>query len=172
MIAGQGIVRTGALEPVPVWERVGNACREAIEGMAAGEVEGAAGGGRRSKQGRVWEDISFKMAALGSRSATQAVEQVYQDHRASLNDFVKRMRARPGQVGAVFAIGGRVAGAELFDVDDYGTAVVIGDGTTFSAYAEVTGAAKVGEGRDQVQRRRRAQFGGGPLHLPAKRTFG
>lgn len=78
----------------------------------------AAGGGRRSNQGRVWEDISFKMAALGSRSATQAVEQVYHDHRASLNGFVKRMRARPGQVGAVFAIGGRVAGAELFDCHD------------------------------------------------------
>jgi hypothetical protein len=75
----------------------------------------AAGGGRRSDQGRVWQDISVKMASLGSHSPTQAVEDAFVDHEVRLEEFVERMQAIAGQVGAVFAIGGRVVGAELFD---------------------------------------------------------
>ena len=74
-----------------------------------------ASGGRRSDQGRVWQDISVKMASLGSHSPTQAVEEAFVDHEARLDEFVERMKATAGQVGAVFAIGGRVVGAELFD---------------------------------------------------------
>jgi hypothetical protein len=75
-------------------------------------------GGRRSNQGQVWEDISVKMASLGSHSPTQAVEEAFVDHEAALDDFVKRMQASAGQVGAVFAIGGRIVGAELFDCQE------------------------------------------------------
>jgi hypothetical protein len=75
-------------------------------------------GGRRSNQGQVWEDISVKMASLGSHSPTQAVEEAFVDHEAALDDFVKRMQAAAGQVGAVFAIGGRIVGAELFDCQE------------------------------------------------------
>jgi hypothetical protein len=75
-------------------------------------------GGRRSDQGRVWQDISVKMASLGSRSPTQAVEDAFVDHEDRLKQFVGRMKAIVGQVGAVFAIGGRVVGAELFDCQE------------------------------------------------------
>jgi len=75
----------------------------------------ARSGSRRSDQGEVWQDISMKMHSLGSRSATQAVERAFEDHEGRLREYVAKMSAADGQVGAVFGIAGRIAGVELFD---------------------------------------------------------
>jgi hypothetical protein len=75
----------------------------------------AATGGRRSDQGEVWQDISVKMGALGSRSDTQAVESVFVDHESRLRGYVDALRPAATQLGAVFCIGSRVIGMELFD---------------------------------------------------------
>lgn len=69
----------------------------------------------RSDQGEVWDDIKMKMDSLGSRSATAAVEKVFEDHETRLGNYVKRLRCVDGQVGAVFTVKGRLAGMELFD---------------------------------------------------------
>ena len=75
----------------------------------------AATGGRRSDQGEVWDDISFKLNSLGSRSDTQAVESAFADHDGQLNDYVEKFRPAENQFGAIFSIKGKVCGMELFD---------------------------------------------------------
>jgi len=75
----------------------------------------AATGNRRSDQGEVWNDISAKLDSLGSRSATQAVESAFVDHDSKLNRFVEKLPPTENQFGAIFSIGGRVTGMELFD---------------------------------------------------------
>ncbi len=69
----------------------------------------------RSDQGEVWSDISAKLGSMDSRSATSAVEQVYQDNEEKLSQFVTRLKCVEGQVGSVFSIKGRVTGLEFFD---------------------------------------------------------
>jgi hypothetical protein len=52
---------------------------------------------------------------MGSVSPSQAFDQVYQDHRSSLDDVMKRLVPPAGCQGAAVAIGGRIASADLFD---------------------------------------------------------
>jgi hypothetical protein len=68
-----------------------------------------------SRQGDVWSDISAKSKRLGSRSATEAMASMFDDHRPSLDDFRVAFHAEPLQAGALFFIGGRAAGMDLFD---------------------------------------------------------
>ena len=74
--------------------------------------------GAYSDQSEVWSDISAKLSSMDSRSATSAVEQVYQDHEENLSQYVNQLACIEGQVGAVFSIKGRVAGLEYFDAAD------------------------------------------------------
>ena len=69
---------------------------------------------RHSDQGAVWDAIDDKMAAMSVSSPTDAMGAVYERHRASLEDYVAAFRHRPGQVGAVFLVGSRFAGLDLF----------------------------------------------------------
>lgn len=71
-------------------------------------------GGRHSDQGAVWDAIDDKLAAMSVSSPTDAMGAVYEQHRASLEDYVAAFRRRPGQVGAVFLVGARFAGLDLF----------------------------------------------------------
>ena len=68
-----------------------------------------------SHQGAVWAEVGRKLGAMGSASPTSAVLKVYEDYQKRLADLLDRMRAPAGCHGAVFAIGGRVAGVDLFD---------------------------------------------------------
>ncbi len=72
----------------------------------------------RSDQSEVWSDIESKMSRLQSSSATAAVEKVFEDHEEELGKYVKQLECVEGQVGAVFAIKGQLAGMELFDRSD------------------------------------------------------
>ena len=71
-------------------------------------------GSRRSDQGAVWDAIDDKLAAMSASSPTDAMGAVYEQHRASLEDYVAKFRQRPGQVGAVFLVGSCFAGLDLF----------------------------------------------------------
>ena len=71
-------------------------------------------GSRRSDQGAVWDAIDDKLAAMSASSPTDAMGAVYEQHRASLEDYVAAFRHRPGQVGAVFLVGSCFAGLDLF----------------------------------------------------------
>ncbi len=68
-----------------------------------------------SKQGKVWEEISSKLARMKSSSGTEALNQVYQDYESRLREILDRFPHPAGCVGAVFAIDGRIAGMDLFD---------------------------------------------------------
>lgn len=70
---------------------------------------------RRSDQGAVWDDISAKMSRMKARSASSEMKAIFDEHGATIDDFVQGFRPVEGQAGAIFAIGGRIAGLELFD---------------------------------------------------------
>lgn len=52
---------------------------------------------------------------MGVESATGAMSDAYAQRRADVDGYRTAFEAQPGQVGAVFAINGRVRGLELFD---------------------------------------------------------
>ena len=72
-------------------------------------------GSRHADQGMVWDDIREKSVRMSVESPTGAISDVFEGHAASLSDYVEKLRAEPGQTGAVFAIDGRVEGLEFFD---------------------------------------------------------
>src|SRR5574337_355542 len=74
-----------------------------------------ASGSRRSDQAAVWEEIAAKATRMGSVSATEAMADMYEQERTRLDNFEKAFNALDRQVGAVFAISGRILGVEVFD---------------------------------------------------------
>jgi hypothetical protein len=73
------------------------------------------GGTPTSDQMAVWSEVSRKLSAMGSVSPSQAFEQVYQDYAARLNDLSSRLQPPEGCYGVLFAVAGRIEGADLFD---------------------------------------------------------
>jgi hypothetical protein len=72
-------------------------------------------GTRQSDQGAIWDDIAVKMRERGAASATHAMADVFDDAAVRLDDYARAVHPVERQVGAVFAIDGRVIGMELFD---------------------------------------------------------
>lgn len=68
-----------------------------------------------SEQGEVWSEVSRKLCAMGSVSPSSDLHQAYQDRSAGLDSVLQALPAPEGAFGAVFACGGRIAGADLFD---------------------------------------------------------
>lgn len=67
-----------------------------------------------SNQGDVWARIGERAEALGSYSPTAAMHEIFEQRHQSIEEFVQALGAVEGQVGAAFAIDGRLAGVELF----------------------------------------------------------
>ena len=72
-------------------------------------------GSRRSDQRRVWADISAKASRMEAPSATQAMAEVFDRHRTSLESYVETFTHGEEQTGALFAIGSEIVGIDLFD---------------------------------------------------------
>ena len=72
-------------------------------------------GDPRSEQGEVWEAIAAKSFAMGVSSPTGAMADLYETTAADLEGYRRALRPLAGQRGAVFAVGGKVAGLDLFD---------------------------------------------------------
>jgi hypothetical protein len=72
-------------------------------------------GSFRSDQAEVWNDISAKSARLGVRSETSAMEDLFTVHETRIDRFVAACHPVEHQVGALFAVNGRVVGFDLFD---------------------------------------------------------
>lgn len=66
-------------------------------------------------QGAIWDGIARKAERLGSDSASGAMSGIYRRREADVEDYLGKIKAADQQVGAVFAINGRVVGLELFD---------------------------------------------------------
>ena len=71
-------------------------------------------GERLSDQSAVWAHIAEKSARMEARSATSAMEQIFNQHAESLDAYVSGCIPADGQCGALFAIvdGAGVEGAE------------------------------------------------------------
>ncbi len=72
-------------------------------------------GERCADQGAIWDDIAAKAMRMEAPSATHAAAAMYERARTDLDAFQAKLEAAPRQVGAVFAINGKIVGLELFD---------------------------------------------------------
>lgn len=70
---------------------------------------------RPDVQSAVWQSVEDKMAAFAYRSPTASLHDVYEATEEELARVRATFTAQPRQVGAVFALDGRLVGAELFD---------------------------------------------------------
>jgi hypothetical protein len=68
-----------------------------------------------SDQSEVWEEVDSKLQGMKSSSPSQALHQVYEDHGRVLKDLYESASAPEGSHGAVFCVGGGVAGIDVFD---------------------------------------------------------
>jgi hypothetical protein len=82
--------------------------RHAEEGYRAGAMP-------FSKQGEVWSEVARKLRAVKSVSPTAALDQAYADHHKELTQAVSDLQPAKDCAGAVFAVGGQIAAADVFD---------------------------------------------------------
>lgn len=68
-----------------------------------------------SDQSAIWARIDEKSARLGSASESAAMSGIYRRREADVDAYLRQLATLPKQVGAVFAINGRIVGLELFD---------------------------------------------------------
>jgi ARG and Rhodanese-Phosphatase-superfamily-associated Protein domain len=73
-------------------------------------------GHRHSDQGQVWGDIDVKMCSMRVDSNTDAIADAYEHFSVSVEEYVQAFKTSDTQVGACFAINGKIRGVELFDV--------------------------------------------------------
>lgn len=87
---------------------------EKMRGVSASMRES----GQRSRgdiQSAVWRSVEDKMASFECHSATASLHDVYEATERDLAPVREKFTAQPDQVGAAFAVDGRLVGAELFD---------------------------------------------------------
>jgi hypothetical protein len=75
-------------------------------------------GARHSDQGEVWADVDMLASKLNSASPTSAMGHIFDQHRASVNEYLHDVTWIEGQVGAAFAINGKPVGVEIFESQD------------------------------------------------------
>jgi hypothetical protein len=91
-----------------------SARREKMRGVSASMRES----GQRSRgdiQGEVWRSVDDKMASFDVPSRTSSLHEVFDSIEDRLEPHRAKVAPLPGQTGAVFVVGGKVAGVELFD---------------------------------------------------------
>jgi hypothetical protein len=69
-------------------------------------------------QGEVWAYLSRKMVNMAVNSNTDAMSDAYDLFSGSVEEYVQAFSTGATQVGACFAINGKVRGIELFDMSD------------------------------------------------------
>ncbi|SHJ99920.1 hypothetical protein SAMN02745216_02677 [Desulfatibacillum alkenivorans DSM 16219] len=78
----------------------------------------AAGRGFQSDQMKIWDDISGKAHRLKANAPTRAMSDVYESSKDLLEGYMQRFSLMECQVGAIFAINGKVLGLECFGYSD------------------------------------------------------
>jgi flavodoxin len=76
------------------------------------------GRGYQSDQSRIWNNISEKSARMKVESPTHAMADVYESYEDKLSEFINKFQLIEWQVGAVFAIDGKIVGLEGFGCHD------------------------------------------------------
>ncbi|HKB48035.1 MAG TPA: DUF6569 family protein, partial [Ktedonobacterales bacterium] len=74
------------------------------------------GGGHRSDQGMVWQEVSARMLRAGSSSPTDAMDTLYKapERAEKIQEAVAALPYPAGALGFIAVLGARVTGAELF----------------------------------------------------------
>ena len=72
-------------------------------------------GSHMSDQRGVWEDVALYSRTLKVDSPTDSMSDIYDGHESSLDNYKKAFKAGTNQVGALFAVNGRIQGLEVFD---------------------------------------------------------
>lgn len=72
-------------------------------------------GARHADQADIWEDIALKSARMNARSDTGAMEAMFLDHAAFIEKAVAAFSPTEDQIGALFAVSGKLLGFDLFD---------------------------------------------------------
>jgi hypothetical protein len=72
-------------------------------------------GSRCSDQAAVWDELASATAEFQVRSETAAMADIFEQRRDGIDAHVGDLKPVPGQVGAIFAIDGKVVGMDLFD---------------------------------------------------------
>jgi hypothetical protein len=69
-------------------------------------------------QAAVWREVSRKLRTTGSSSSSDALQDVFRNYERKLEESVENLPAPAECNGAVFVIGGRIVGVDLFDKPD------------------------------------------------------
>jgi hypothetical protein len=72
------------------------------------------GAGYRSDQGEIWNELAAKQARMSIHSQTGAMADLFEGQKNRLSEYLKAFHLVDSQVGALFAINGKVAGLECF----------------------------------------------------------
>ena len=76
------------------------------------------GQGHRSNQGRIWDGIAEKSARMRVAAPTGAMADVFESYESKLSGILSGFKPVEWQIGAVFAVNGRVLGLEGFGSPD------------------------------------------------------
>lgn len=110
-------------------------------------------GERRSDQGKVWQAVDRVMGDVGVASPSSNLEQAFQSKEVDLDRFERSLPDLEDQRGALFAVGSRVVGMDLFDraasfrkyraklVRSYGLELLGSSGRRNGEFSEETGGA-------------------------------
>ncbi len=70
---------------------------------------------RLADQSAIWAEIDVKSARMGAASDTRAAAAMFEQKQHELDVFTRTLQPVEGQVGAIFAIRGVIAGLDAFD---------------------------------------------------------
>ncbi|MGC8667231.1 MAG: ARPP-1 family domain-containing protein [Chthonomonadales bacterium] len=70
---------------------------------------------RSSNQGALWQGIAKRIDRLNVSSDTYAMDDIFAVYDERIQEFCEALQPAEGQVGACFAIAGKIVGLELFD---------------------------------------------------------
>ena len=68
----------------------------------------------RADQGAIWDGIAEKANRMEAHSPTGAMAAIYEKEMPSLEEYLRHFRLIDYQVGAIFMLGGQVAGLDAF----------------------------------------------------------
>jgi len=71
-------------------------------------------GSFRADQGAIWDEISAKAERMSAESPSMAMAGIYEKKASSMQKYVDHFRLVDMQVGAVFAINGKIVGLDAF----------------------------------------------------------
>ncbi|MCM8816386.1 MAG: hypothetical protein NC913_02605 [Candidatus Omnitrophica bacterium] len=72
----------------------------------------------RADQAEVWNEISEKMSRHKISSQTEAMSDIYEKEKNRIEDYREKFKHVESQIGAVFALEGKIFGMDVFDKAD------------------------------------------------------